>query len=289
MKATVFVLLAGVAVGAVAADVDERVDLGRIDWPSAVELSGVAASRAHPGIYWVHNDSGDTARFFAVDSKARVVGEYAMDGATAVDWEDIAVGPDKPGGRPMLFIGDIGDNLAARKSYTVYALEEPAVVGTPEHPVRTNVAMTAAFKYRYAEGPQNAETLLCDPVDGALYVVTKDKPHGALYRIPVTNGPAVGVAMRLGDVNCKTLTAGDISPSGKGILLRNYGHVFYWPRQPGQAVADALAAEPVELPYDKVGQEEAICWTPDESAYVTTSEGIRPHLYRHTFAIHFKF
>ena len=35
------------------------------------EISGIIASRRNPHVWWVHNDSGDTARIFASDSGMR--------------------------------------------------------------------------------------------------------------------------------------------------------------------------------------------------------------------------
>src|SRR5689334_14681170 len=62
--------------------------------PSAlVELSGLAPSHRHPGVLYMHNDSGDTARFFAMSEAAVGLGEFRVQAASAVDWEDIAVGP----------------------------------------------------------------------------------------------------------------------------------------------------------------------------------------------------
>ena len=57
------------------------------------ELSGIAASRAHPGVFYAHNDSGDSARFFAFDASGNTIGEFVLQGITAVDWEDMALGP----------------------------------------------------------------------------------------------------------------------------------------------------------------------------------------------------
>ena len=57
------------------------------------ELSGISASRRTDGVWWVHNDSGDSARVFAVGTDGRDLGEFDLAGTAAVDWEDIAVGP----------------------------------------------------------------------------------------------------------------------------------------------------------------------------------------------------
>ena len=45
-------------------------------------------------------------------------GRVAVTGATVSDWEDLALG--SCGGASCLYIGDIGDNGARRKSITVF-------------------------------------------------------------------------------------------------------------------------------------------------------------------------
>ena len=44
------------------------------------EASGIAASRRVDDVWWVHNDSGDTARVFAISTNGQTLGEYALTG-----------------------------------------------------------------------------------------------------------------------------------------------------------------------------------------------------------------
>src|SRR5206468_183531 len=100
---------------------------GTVTAPALTELSGIAASRANPGVLYVHNDSGDTARFFAIDQAGALLAEFDLPGVTAVDWEDIAVGPCGAGGGSCVYLGDIGDNNLTRSDYAVYRVREPSV------------------------------------------------------------------------------------------------------------------------------------------------------------------
>src|SRR2546423_9647754 len=67
--------------------------------PRIVESSGLATSPDRDGIVYTHNDSGDVARFFAVDSRGETVAVYTLRGATNVDWGDMASSPT-PAGTP---------------------------------------------------------------------------------------------------------------------------------------------------------------------------------------------
>ena len=75
------------------------------------EISGMAPSQVHPGVMWVHNDSGDEARLYALRlSDCAVVGELTLRDVSARDFEGLASGVDAQG-RPVLWVGDIGDNV----------------------------------------------------------------------------------------------------------------------------------------------------------------------------------
>ncbi len=84
------------------------------------ESSGLVVSKKNPNTIWVNNDSGDTARLFAISTTGALRGIYALDGATAFDWEDIAMGPGPKKNVPYLYVGDTGDNAAgARRHHRV--------------------------------------------------------------------------------------------------------------------------------------------------------------------------
>ena len=56
----------------------------------------------------MHNDSGDTARVFAIDRAGTTRAILSLPGVSAIDIEDIAIGPGPDEWRPYLYLGDIG-------------------------------------------------------------------------------------------------------------------------------------------------------------------------------------
>ena len=66
--------------------------------PRITEASGIAIGIASPGVVYVQNDSGDSARFFALDTRTgKTLATYTVPGAANVDWEDLAVARDRRG------------------------------------------------------------------------------------------------------------------------------------------------------------------------------------------------
>ena len=97
-------LIVQVAAEARRADPAPLEPLGRFDARAIPEASGIVKSRRHPGIFWVHNDSGNAPLLFAVRSDGRIVRRFRL-GVPNLDWEDIAI--DDQG---HLYLGDIGNN-----------------------------------------------------------------------------------------------------------------------------------------------------------------------------------
>ena len=52
----------------------ERIQkIRNIEFKAISEMSGLAKSRRYAEVYWMHNDSGDSARLFAVDSEGKII------------------------------------------------------------------------------------------------------------------------------------------------------------------------------------------------------------------------
>jgi hypothetical protein len=249
--------------------------------PALVESSGLAASHAHPGVYYAHNDSGDSARFFALTESGEALGEFDLPGATAVDWEDVAVGPCPAGW--CVYLGDIGDNAMARAEYALYRVAEPDVAVD-----RPAGAVEVAFErvpFVYPDGPHNAETLLVHPQTGDVYVVTKVMSGASVvYRAAAPLAPDRRVTLaRVADLPLPTgslATAGDVHPCAPRVLLRTYNDLFEYRAAPGAPFESVFAATPVRVPAAGEIQGEAVAYRLDGHGYLTTSEGRMPPIQR---------
>ncbi|WP_241518931.1 Ig domain-containing protein [Streptomyces sp. CB03238] len=183
------------------------------------ELSGLAMSTKHRGVFYALNDSGNTNQVFAVDCSGptgTLKATYTLGGATNTDWEALAVGTD-PQGRPLIHVGDIGDNFSGRAELTVYTFPEP-------DQLVTGTVTPTALRFAYSDGRHDAESLLADPKTGQLYVATKlIGAAGRLYKAPLPPQP--------GQVNTLTpvrpgpvfATDGAFSPTGTSYAVRSGG------------------------------------------------------------------
>lgn len=286
-------------------DGDAKVtDAGTVSSPDITEASGIVASwngsgDGASGPWWVHNDSGDRARLFAVDGTGRLLATVELEGAEARDWEDIAVGPPaSPGGPAQLYVGDIGNNAAmrsptgARRSIRIYRLDEPSTPRAPAAGASTapvEHARATGFTLTYPDRAYDAEALLVDPIDGDLIVVTKDWSATGESQVFRASGAATipgGSTTALEHVGsvptgqATLVTAADVTRDGSVVALRSYGAVQLYSRPPGAPLWAAFEKAPCAGPRVSELQGESIGFAPDGGSYLTLAEGSTPTLHR---------
>ncbi|MEU8757892.1 WD40 repeat domain-containing protein [Streptomyces sp. NPDC048659] len=249
------------AVPAAAADPDHEFT---IQDPRITESSGLAASRAHPGIYWTHNDQ-DAPLIYGVDSRTgETVATLTMKGVgTPRDMEAISVGPDGD-----IYVGDIGDNLNGSWDHVwIYRFPEPKEL-------KDQTVRATQYDVKYADGARDAEALMVHPKTGRVYIASKNKSGGGLYQGPEhlsTSG--TNVFRRIGEV--PWVTDGAFSPSGDRLLLRGYllAEEYVW--KDGRIDGPGTS---VGAPFQ--GQAESATYTPDGSAFLFGSEGKKSRVIR---------
>lgn len=260
----------------------ERQLAGHLANDQVDEASGLAASRRNPDVLWTHNDSGDAPRLFALDATGRHLGVYTLIGAEARDWEDIAIGPGPEPRLDYLYVGDFGDNKARHDVKVIYRLPEP-VVRRDQTAIESALGGVEAIHFRYPDGPRDAETLIVDPATADIYVISKREQAVHVYRAPFPQITDAVITLEAhGKLPLNDVTAGDINAAANEVLLKTYATVHYWPRLPGQDLAEALQGTPQRLPYFPEPQGEAIAWHPEAEGYYTLSEereGIPAMLY----------
>lgn len=264
------------------------------------EQSGIVQSRQWPGVYWIHNDSGDDSRLFAIRENGEIVlppweaenyrvkrsprrldpwpGLIVAGGAN-VDWEDVATDGTH------LFIADVGNNGNARRDLGVYVLMEP-------NPLAVEAARPLTFwpvAYpQQREFPGAKWHYDCEAVfvhQGRLYFLTKHRVAGEmrspergtdLYRLDAPRPDAVNVLTHvdhLDDIG-GWVTAADLSPDGKTLAVLVYApNTAVWLFDTPDVGDAFLSGKPKVLPLDleTVEQVEGITWA-DERRLLITNE-----------------
>ena len=259
------------------------------------EISGMVASINNPGLFWVHNDSGDAPIIYLVNKDMVIILKvfleksiyYSIDieqegnnsrtshieDVRSIDWEDITI--TTKNNKNFIVVGDIGDNIGQRSSTSLYSFEEPIFKGT------SNISVIAdRMILNYAEGARDAEVLMSDPISGNMIILTKRDSKSKIYSFPFeplkktisSSGELNLTPLIFDDGHTNKITAGDIDKFGN-VIIKNYSHVFLL-ENPDKisALELLLTVTPKEVNYIVEPQGESLCWGLDAVSYYTISE-----------------
>lgn len=240
------------------------------------ESSGIGASRKQSGVYYTHNDSGDTARFFRFDKKGAVTGTFRLANVKAIDWEDMEVATVK--GRNYIYLADCGDNLRNREEIFVHRVMEPSL--TDETAVIESVQ---TYRFQYPDRKNDCEAVFVNPADGSIWFVTKARDKKTSVYVARTPKPGAVQKLELvfddlkintGGLGGTLVTAASCSPDGKRIIIKTYagGYLYTVPEKP-ENFADWVKSKPMPVQFPLEKQGEAVCFSLDNAFLISSSEG----------------
>lgn len=222
---------------------------GNLGDEALVETSGIVAGLANEDILWMHNDSGDDLRVFAIGTDASARGRLNIE-AEAEDVEDIAAAACPDGSGPCLWIADTGDNLRAREEVALVIVSEPDV--SPEGLGEASAGTWTRVPFTYEGGPIDVEALVVAAAgDRAFLIEKRDEATARVFALdgpfrhaeplvatPIAtfDSPGVGT-VELG----RMVTGADLHPSGRQLVLRTYTTVHVYRFEDDQGV-EAMGA-----------------------------------------------
>lgn len=248
------------------------------------EVSGLAASHAHHGMYWAHNDGGNEPVLVAIRGDGTRVASYAVKGVANVDWEDMA--SFELDGRNYLLVADTGDNGGIRKTLDLAVFEEPATLRDGD---TLKPAWTTTF--RWPDGARDCEAVAVDAAAGEVLLISKKRVPPEVFALPLRPAEGTQTAQLVGTLNGiaqpdqaqlrknpvygryrSQVSGADLSPNGRVLAVLNYHAVHLYVRQPGQDWKQALAAEPGRLDFPWLPQAEGIAFSLDGRRLLIASE-----------------
>ena len=243
------------------------------------ENSGVAYSNRYPDAIWTHNDSGHKPVVYLVSTQTgETLAEVTLSAAKNVDWEDIDSFQYED--KNYLLIADVGDNKRRRKSCQLYVFVEPELEqGERVQPHNVELKDWKEIAIEFEGGPCNCEAIAADMNSSQIILLEKvylsEKRKPGIYFIQLPNEKTKGnvLASRAGDLPIKNITGMTLSADGNKMVVRTYTDGYIYTKTADQTWPEVLpnaTSQRIALPPQRQG--EGVCFTPDESAIVCSSE-----------------
>ncbi len=239
--------------------------------PSA-ENSGIVASRRHDDLYWMHNDSGNEARVYALRGDGTVVQSrrapetpgVLIGGVLNNDWEDIAIDASD-----RLIVADIGNNKQARGDLVLLRFAEPA-------PEAAKTSAPELLRFRYPDqtarpapsDDRNFDAEAVFTIGDTVYLLTKHRSDTftKLYRLDEVEPGREAVLTYLDrfDVGGR-VTGADASADGLRLVVLTYERVWLFERRSRREPFFAGRVSSVAYRLDdNASDAEAVCFAGDD-------------------------
>lgn len=242
-----------------------------LDYWGKLELSGIVRSKTDKNVFWIHNDSGDLPRIFAIDSTGHF---YESDryknregvviaGATNVDWEDITV--DNKGN---VVVADMGNNGNDRRDLVLYVIPEPS-------PVASNTTWMKKIFFHYPDQkgfPDKADyNYDCEGIffaDNHFFMLSKNRSDTftKLYRLDAEKSEENNALTYVDKFNIQgKVTAADASPDGKRVVVITYTAI--WIFEKTSPAGSYFSGHVWWLPVD-AAQIESVCFKDSKTLWL---------------------
>ncbi|MFQ3363815.1 MAG: hypothetical protein ACI883_000784 [Candidatus Azotimanducaceae bacterium] len=253
--------------------------MGDIQDKELSESSGLASSNLSDNVLWSFNDSGDSARIFALSTTGVALGQWQINIPNPTDWE--AMDSFVIGGKAYLLLADTGDNLRWRPFVSVLVVAEPEIDSNNQIPLEPIWQKS----FRYPDGPRDVEAVAVDTLRGEILLLSKRNVPNELYRIDLeqikTSADLELIAEKVADIySIPRLNQGEESlfadaaphmgkPTGMSISAN---HLLVTTLKDAYLLNRADLTQPaiaIHLPY--IGQREAITFArnANNSAYIS--------------------
>lgn len=136
-----------------------------------------------------HNDGGHLPILYFLNLKGKEIHRVMVDGATNIDWEDIAFD-----GKGFLYVGDIGNNDNARKDLCIYKINTKGILKKENVKAdKINISYSEQNSFPEAKPTRYFDAEGMAFLNDSLYIFTKCRTEpftgkSYVYKIPTKAG-----------------------------------------------------------------------------------------------------
>lgn len=237
------------------------------------ETSGIEIN--HANNIWTHNDSGDKARIFNIDTLGNILRTLYLKIDTAIDCEEAT--QDVQGN---YYIGDFGNNYNDRTNLRIYKIPNPDSIFSDSvvpQIIQFNFPDQTLFPPDSTQRNFDCEAMF--HFNDSLYLFSKNRGISTftkLYRLP--DQPGNYTALLVDSFNTGNwVTSADISPSGKTMALLSETRIWLFTGYTNTDFFGGLS----QYVYMSFSQKESIVFVNDTLVYITDEKflGVGGNLY----------
>lgn len=188
----------------------------------AWESSGIEVN--NPSNIWTHNDSGDSARIYNIDTTGNILRVICLQVDTAKDCEEST--QDSIGN---YYIGDFGNNNNDRTDLRIYKIPNPDSIAS-------DTITPQIIRFHFPDQhmfppPSNEQNFDCEAMfhfHDSLYLFSKNRGTSSyckMYRLPDQEGDYTAELIDSFDTGT-WVTAADISPDGTRMALLSETNIW---------------------------------------------------------------
>lgn len=236
--------------------------IGHLNRKRVSESSGLETAGPE-GDLWTHADGGNTANLYRVTAQGDLLQTLELAPLQNIDWEDLAQDEEQ-----RLYVGDFGNNQNKRRNLCIYRLSGPGYA----HIDTISFSYPDQQQFPPRKPQRNFDCEAFYYYQDSLYLFTKNRGQSRYvkqYVLPAR--PGLHTARLQDSIQLNTwVTAADISPDGRQVVLLGYGQVYLFERLPGRRLFDGLKSC---LPIPTSGQAEAVVFTSNSNFIFSNEKG----------------
>jgi hypothetical protein len=248
------------------------------------EISGLVCGHKNEELIYMVEDKGNANKIFVFNRSGILQTKLVLQGLENIDWEDIAIGSGPISGESYIYVADIGDNDGNRNSVRIIRFIEPDLSSISSNSIVIN--NYDIINFQYPNGAKDAETLLLNPFNKDLIIMTKVELVTRVYQLKYPYSSNMNKAEFIGLLPTQKIVAGDISSDGQRIVVKNKSTIYYWETHSNDIYKTLFHNPPKKISYIPEPRGESVGFSKDGKSYFTITEtkgidGAEPILYHY--------
>ncbi len=225
------------------------------DINSSLKEVSAAEITSHSEIIWAIEDSGNNNNLYGLNEEGNIIRDIDISNAKNNDWEDLT--SDESGN---IYIGDFGNNNKKRSIFRILKIKA--------RDLNNDAANAEVITFTLPKGQNAKDFEAFFLYQNYFYIFSKETKKFLVFKVP--NQVGEHTAVLRSDYNLKggnnKITAADISPDGKTVVLLNHDKLW---KLTGFTSDDFFSGSLEDIRFEHSSQKEGIGFKDNHTVIIT--------------------